>query len=114
VADEAGGGRHDSIAVVRGRLAFLFGGAAVAGAAAYRFLRRAPSRPPAPEAHAEELRVKLAESRAVVEDRDEFDSAETPVDEVEDAFEPDLGDRRRAVHERGRHVADEMRRGSGT
>jgi hypothetical protein len=93
---------------VRARLAFLAGSAAVAGAAVYRFLRRAPVAPPR-DTHAEELRARLAESRAVVEDRDEFDSAETPVDE---AVAPDLGDRRRAVHARGRHVAEEMRRGS--
>ena len=98
---------------MRARLGVLLGSAAVAGAAAYRFFRRAPAPTHVPDAHADELRAKLAESRAVVEDRDEFDSAETPVDEVEDAVAPDLGDRRRAVHERGRHVADEMRRGSG-
>jgi hypothetical protein len=97
---------------VRARLAFLAGGAAVAGAAVYRFLRGAPAPPPVPDTHAEELRAKLAEARAVVDDRDEFDSAETPVDEAEEAVAPDLGDRRRAVHARGRHVAEEMRRGS--
>jgi hypothetical protein len=99
---------------VRSRLAFVLGSAAVAGAAAYRFLRRAPAPAPVADAHADELRAKLAESRAVVDDREEFDSAETPVDKAVDAVAPDLGDRRRAVHERGRHVADEMRRGSNT
>jgi small-conductance mechanosensitive channel len=100
---------------VRARLAFLAGGAAVAGAAVYRFLRRAPAAPaPVEDTHAEELRAKLAESRAVVEDREEFDSAETPVDEAEEAVAPELGDRRRAVHARARHVAEEMRRGSDT
>jgi hypothetical protein len=111
-ADEAGGGRHDSIGRVRARLAFLAGGAAVAGAAVYRFFRRAPAPPSGPDTHAEELRAKLAESRAVVADREEFDSAETPVDEADEVVAPDLGDRRRAVHARGRHVAEEMRRGS--
>jgi hypothetical protein len=99
---------------VRARLAFLAGGAAVAGAAVYRFLRRAPASAPVEDTRAEELRAKLAESRAVVEDREEFDSAETPVDEAEEAVAPELGDRRRAVHERARHVAEEMRRGSDT
>lgn len=61
--------------------------------------------------HAEELRAKLAASRVVVDDREEFESAETPVDLAEDVA-PDLGDRRRAVHDRGRHVAEEMRRGA--
>jgi len=97
---------------VRARLAFLAGGAAVAGAAVYRFFRRVPGRTQGPDAHAEELRAKLAESRAGVGDREEFDSGETSVDEAEDAVAPDLGDRRRAVHARGRHVSEEMRRGS--
>jgi hypothetical protein len=97
---------------MRGRIALVLGGAAVAGAGAYRRLRRKP----APgvtvaDEHAEELRAKLAESRAVVDDREEFESAETPVDLAEDVA-PDLGDRRRAVHDRGRHVAEEMRRGA--
>ena len=111
-AGEAGGGRHDSIAAVRARLALVLGGATVAGAAAYRRLRRKPS-PVAPAAHehADALRAKLAESRVVVDDREEFESAEIPVDLAEDVA-PDVGDRRRAVHDRGRHVAEEMRRGA--
>jgi hypothetical protein len=112
-ASEAGGARHDSIADVRARLALVLGGAAVAGAAAYRRVRRRPA-PPATVAgeHADELRAKLAESRVVVDDREEFESAETPVDLAEDVVAPELGDRRKAVHERGRHVAEEMRRGA--
>jgi hypothetical protein len=97
---------------VRARLAFLAGGVAVAGAAVHRFLRRSSAPAPAADSHAEELRAKLAESRAVVEDREEFDSAETPVDEADEAVAPELGDRRRALHARGRHVAQEMRRGT--
>ena len=46
------------------------------------------------------------ESRALVDEREEFESAETPVDEAE------VDDRRRAVHERGRAAADQMRRDS--
>ena len=90
----------------------MLGGATVAGAAAYRRLRRKPA--PAvhvADVHAEELRAKLAASRVVVDDREEFESAETPVDLAEDVA-PNLGDRRRAVHDRGRHVAEEMRRGA--
>jgi len=112
-AGGAGGGRHDTIASMRARLALVLGGAAVAGAAAYRRVRGRPA--PAATAvdeHADELRAKLAESRAVVDDREEFESAETPVDLAEDVVSPDLGDRRRAVHDRGRHVAEEMRRGA--
>ena len=97
---------------MRGRLALVLSGAAVAGSAAYRRLRRksAPGVTVADE-HAEELRVKLAASRVVVDDREEFESAETPVDLAADVA-PDPGDRRRAVHDRGRHVAEEMRRGA--
>jgi hypothetical protein len=47
----------------------------------------------------------------VAEDRDEFEAAETPVDQAE-SIPPELGDRRASVHERGRQVADQMRRGS--
>jgi hypothetical protein len=99
---------------VRSRLAFLLGSAAVAGAAAYRFVRRVPVPAPPPDRHAEELRTKLAESRAVVDDQAEFDSGETPVNEAEEPVEPDLAGRRRAVHSRARHVAEEMRRGSNS
>ena len=97
---------------MRGRLALVLSGAAVAGSAAYRRLRRksAPGVTVADE-HAEELRAKLAASRVVVDEREEFESAETPVDLAEDVA-PDLGDRRRAVHDRGRHIAEEMRRGA--
>ena len=97
---------------MKARLAFLAGGVAAAGAAVHRFFRRAPAPGAAADARADELRAKLAESRAVVDDREEFDSAETSVDEADEAVPPALGDRRRAVHGRGRHVAEEMRRGS--
>jgi len=39
----------------------------------------------------------------VVDEREEFESAETPVDEA------DVDDRRRAVHDRGRAAAEQMR-----
>ena len=44
----------------------------------------------------------------MVAEREEFESAETPVDEV---LGPDaeVDDRRKAVHERGRAAAEEMR-----
>jgi hypothetical protein len=96
---------------VQGRLALIVGGAAVAGAAVYRaFFRRGPA-PIVPEPHVEALKSKLAESRVVAEDREEFESAETPIDEAE-TVPAELGDRRRSVHERGRQVAEQMRRGS--
>ena len=56
-----------------------------------------------PEVHAEALRRRIAESRALVEERDEFEDGETPVDQAD----PDV--RRRAVHERGRDAVDRMR-----
>ena len=61
-----------------------------------------------PEPHAEALKSKLAESRVVAEDRDEFESAETTVDQAE-SVPPELGERRRSVHERGREMAEQMR-----
>jgi hypothetical protein len=90
---------------VRARFAWLAGAVGVAGAVAYRRLRRAPS--PAEDPRAAELRQKLDESRGIVEEREEFDAAETPVDAAE---ETGLEERRRAVHERGRGTAEQMRR----
>jgi hypothetical protein len=96
---------------VQGRLALLLGGAVVAGAAAYRALTRRPPAPVIPDPHAEALKTRLAESRAVVEEREEFEGAETPIDQAE-PVPTEVGDRRRSVHDRGRQVAEEMRRGS--
>ena len=80
----------------------------VAGAAAYRVLVRRSPPPVMPEPHVEALKSKLAESRVVAEDREEFEAAETPVDQAEHV-PPELGDRRRSVHERGRQAAEQMR-----
>src|ERR687888_1686601 len=94
---------------------------AVAGFGLYRLVaarRRAPvveGPPPAPERHedprAEELRRRLAESRTMVEEREEFESAETPVDRAEPA--PKVDERRKRVHEEGRRTAERMRRRPG-
>jgi hypothetical protein len=111
VGGEAGAGRHCSIGLVQGRLALLLGGVVVAGAAAYRALRRGAPAPMVPEPHVEALKSKLAEARVVADDREEFESAETPIDQAE-TVPAELADRRRSVHERGRQVAEEMRRGS--
>jgi hypothetical protein len=89
------------------RLAFLTGGVALGVAAAWRTVRRKPRETPAPDPRAAELRARLDESRAVVEDRDEFEGAETTVDTVEPVPEPE--DRRRAVHAEGRAAVDRMR-----
>ena len=96
---------------MQGRLALVLGGAVVAGAAAYRALEAPRAGAGVPEPHVEALKSKLAESRVVADDREEFESAETTVDQAE-PVPPELGDRRRSVHERGRQVAEEMRRGS--
>ncbi|HUK94098.1 MAG TPA: hypothetical protein VLU96_03485 [Gaiellaceae bacterium] len=91
---------------MRARFAWLAAAAGLAGAAAYRVLRRKP-RPeaePAADPRAEELRRKLDESRPPVE---ETEPAGTRVEEPEP--DPGVEDRRAAVHERGRATAEEMR-----
>lgn len=80
-----------------------------------RALRRppvtAPEVEPGPDPRADELRDKLAEAREVVEEREEAEAGETPVDEAEPTGE-DLEERRRKVHAHGHAVAGEMRRRS--
>jgi hypothetical protein len=97
---------------VRRPIAWLLGGLALFG-----FLKR--RRPVTPTAAAEgdsrdpradELRRKLAESRALVEERETFEAAEPTVEQTEHAPD-DPERRRREVHEAGRQVAREMRRG---
>ena len=83
----------------------------VAGAAAYRALVRRPPAPAVPEPHAEALKTKLAESRVVADDREEFESAETTIDQAE-SVPPEIAERRQSVHARGREAAEQMRRGS--
>jgi hypothetical protein len=97
-------GGQCSIGRVRARLAWLTGAVGVAGAVVYRRLRGggAAARE---DPRAADLRRKLDESRAIVEERDEFEAAETPVDAAEGGPEA----RRQAVHERGRSAAEEMR-----
>ncbi|HEV3478127.1 MAG TPA: hypothetical protein VG144_01610 [Gaiellaceae bacterium] len=96
------------------RLAFL-GGIAVAVAALWRTIRRRPAgwvdvEPVDPRA--EELRQRLEEARPVVDERDEFEAAETTVDAV-DAVPDDPEARRRAVHAEGRSVVERMRGSTG-
>jgi hypothetical protein len=99
---------------VRRPLAWLLGAIGVAAAFALRALRRRRAEPaPAPVEtdQAEELRRRLAESRAIVDEREEFEAGETPVDRAE----PESGDpdeRRRRVHEQGQAAIEHMR-GSG-
>ena len=101
-------GGQCSIGVVRARFAWLAAAAGVAGAAAYRVLRRQPDPEPDADPRGEELRQKLDESRPLVDEdaREEFESAETTIDQAE--VDPGIEDRRQAVHERGRAAAEEM------
>ena len=93
-------------------------GGALGGFALWRLLKRrraeAPESPsaPQPDARAEELRRKLDESRALVEERDDFEGAETPVDAA-DADAAGVDERRRRVHDDARAAAREMRSRSG-
>jgi hypothetical protein len=103
-------GGQCSIERVRARTAWVAGAAGAAIAAWRKFRQPPPTPAPAEDPRAEELRQKLEESRAVVDSPEEFDSAETTVDEAEPV---DVHDRREAVHERGRASAEEMRRRSG-
>lgn len=97
---------------MRARTAWLAGAAGTA-VALYRKIRR---QPPAEDPRAEELRQRLEESRTVAEEQhEEAASAEVPVDAVVEPKpepEPESGevdDRRKAVHERARAAAEEMR-----
>jgi hypothetical protein len=92
---------------VRARLAFLGAAAAALGAVAARF-RRSRRAEAEPDPRAAELRQRLDESRSVVSERERFEEAETPVDEVEPVAEVD--ERRREIHDRARSAAEEMRR----
>ena len=94
------------------RLAAWLSGA-LGGIAVYRWVTR--EREPVaelpaagPDPRAGELRAKLEESRALLDERDEFEAGETTVDEAEPAVDPD--ERRRRVHEQARSAVDDMRR----
>ena len=90
-------------------------GAALGGVAILRLLarRREPRRDepreaPGADVRADELRRKLAESRALVDEQHADEEREVSVDLAEPAPAPD--ERRRDVHERGREAAERMRR----
>lgn len=89
------------------RLAFVTGGVALGVAAVWRAVRRKPGHVAESDPRAEELRARLDESRVVVDDREEFEGAETTVDAVEAVPEPE--ERRRAVHAEGRAAVKKMR-----
>ncbi len=93
---------------MRARTAWL-AGAAGAAIAVYRRMRRpAPTPAPVEDPRAEELRQKLDESRAVVDEREEFEAGETPGDQAD--TDAPVEDRRQAVHDRGKAAAEQMRR----
>ena len=73
--------------------------AGIAGIAWFR--RRKPAPGPDPAA---ELKAKLAESRGVLDDREEFEAGEKPVNEAPD----DPAARRREVHDRARAAIDDL------
>ena len=85
---------------MRNRAAWIAGALGAAGVA-YRALRRRPA--PAPDPRADELRRKLDESKPLVEEREQFESGETAVDEAT------LDEKRAAVRERGQAAVREMK-----
>jgi len=80
------------------RLLALFAGGLGVGALLRR--RRRPALSPSP---ADDLRVKLAQSKTLSDEREQFEAGETPVDQV-----PDVDARRAVVHERARQAIDEL------
>jgi len=99
---------------MRSRVAWLLAGAGIAAALFARFLRRPPvssapepvappEREPDADPRAGELRRRIAESRELVDEREVFEEAETPVDQAD----PDA--RRQDVHVRGRAALERMR-----
>lgn len=77
----------------------LLGIGALVALRARRSTGAAGQAPPA-DLHAGELKRKLAEAREAAADREEFEAAETPVDEAEASVDA----RRRGVHDAARDV----------
>jgi hypothetical protein len=67
-----------------------------------------PDLEPQEDPRVRELRRRLDESRAVADEREQFESGEVPVDQAE-APGDDVDDRRRRVHEDARAVVEQMR-----
>jgi hypothetical protein len=76
--------------------------------ALFRSVRRGGEPESRPDPRAEELRRKLAESREMVTEREEFEAAELTIDLAEPAPE-NPESRRRAVHESARETVQQMR-----
>jgi hypothetical protein len=96
-------GGQCSIAAMKHPLTRTLGGFALFG-----FLRGRREAPSGLDPRADELRHKLAESRSILQERDEFEAAEVTVDLAEPAPE-DPESRRRAVHDAGRATVERMR-----
>ena len=101
---------------MQNRAGIIVGGVAAAAAIAYGLVRRRPAASPTVAAPEEPAGADpRAETRELAAEREVFEEAETPVDEAVAAeSDEDVAERRRAVHERGRAAADEMRRGPGS
>ena len=92
-------------------------GGTLGGITAYRFLRRrhaAPAgahveAPPEPDDRADELRARLAESRAAGPVAAEPLPAEVEVDEPAEPEPESPDERRRRVHDEGRAALDDMK-----
>jgi hypothetical protein len=95
---------------VNARFAWLGAALGVSGAYVVRRLRRPAAEPvgAAADPRAEQLRERLAESRSLAGEREEFEAAETTVDRAE-AVGESVEERRRRVHEHGREQVEEMR-----
>jgi hypothetical protein len=91
---------------MRHRAAWIAGAVGAVGVA-YRAVRRRKGDldHKAPDPRADELRRKLDDSKQLVEEREEFESGETHVDEAEASVDA----KRAAAHERARGAAREMR-----
>jgi hypothetical protein len=80
----------------------------VGGFAVFRFPRKRPAQAQVADPRADELRQRLAEARELAEERDEFESGETTVDQAEPGM-PDADTRRGEVHDAARATVEQMR-----
>jgi hypothetical protein len=91
---------------MRRPLAWVLGGAALFGFVRRR--RQPPAANTGADPRADELRRKLEESRSIVQEREEFEVGETPLDQAE-PMPVDPTQRRREVHEEARATVEQMR-----
>ena len=85
---------------------FTWVAGAAGGLLAYRAVKPKPrAYEPVSDDRAAELKARLEAARTAVDDREDFESGEVPVDEAEPV---DPQARRARVHEQGRAALDEM------